>query len=37
MTDMARDPRYDPREGDILHEADGTRELHVERAKGGAP
>jgi hypothetical protein len=28
---MRRDPRTDPQEGDVLHQANGTRELHVER------
>jgi hypothetical protein len=28
---MKRDPRTKPREGDILYQASGTRELHVEK------
>ena len=29
-----RDPRTDPREGDVLYQANGTRELHVEKVDG---
>ena len=28
---MRRDPRIDPQEGDVLYQANGTRELHVEK------
>ena len=28
---MRRDPRTDPQEGDVLYQANGTRELHVEK------
>jgi hypothetical protein len=27
---MRRDPRTDPREGDVLSQASGTRELHID-------
>jgi hypothetical protein len=27
---MRRDPRTDPREGDVLSQANGTRELHID-------
>ena len=30
-----RDPRLDPREGDVLYEAGGPRELHVDRVTDG--
>jgi hypothetical protein len=30
-TIMPRDPRTDPKEGDILYQAGGARELHVEK------
>jgi len=26
-----RDPRIDPREGDVLYQANGTREIHVDK------
>ena len=29
-----RDPRTDPQEGDVLYQANGTRELHVEKVDG---
>lgn len=28
---MRRDPRTDPHEGDVLYQAGGTRELHVDK------
>ena len=31
---MGRDPRTDPREGDVLYQANRTRELHVEKVDG---
>ena len=31
---VRRDPRTDPQEGDVLYQANGTRELHVEKVDG---
>ena len=31
MKKITRDPRTDPQEGDVLYQAGGTRELHVEK------
>ena len=34
---MRRDPRTDPQEGDVLWQANGTRELHIDRDKARGP